>query len=651
MTDEHNASFEKVLSVSVINVIEDIDEDGIEDQFDSDDDGDGIPDESDPDRDGDGLSNAEEIANGSNPLDPNSVNYPANSISSVDGLKIVENSAIGSLVGQLLAIDPDDGATHQYQLVDNNSYPANQLFSLSEEGYLRTETIFNYEANSSSYEIRVKASDEYNASSVHTLTVELVDDIMISPYSLDINPMLWLDATDSSLMDTGFELADNIPSNGEEVGFWKDKSGKGYDAIGINHLNYDGRLPVYRSSGFTDQNLPYLHFTNDCMIIEGSEESFDSWNELSVFAVLKTSLTSWDVNFGKIINNFENSWSFYSNRPDLTPPQFAFKVGGTTANDTLNLHTEILNDFGILQLKLGGGKGVYFNGEQLGSFTDSGSITALEDTPVTIGSDAKFLPTLSANLKLGEFLIFNKLLTESNRHKLEGYLGHKWDFIHEFPATHPHYNIFPVDQSFVMAENMSVGSSLGTLSSTLANYDSSLDYSLAESNSTNDNQYFTLSSTGILKNAQLFDYESNQSEYTIGFVAKNGDGAMVSTINQTVYLINEVEDFDEDGIEDAYDPDDDDDGFSDISEIAYGSNPKDDQSVANASPTDISSPVSLSINENAPIGAEVGRLIVSDDDTNDSYRFDVLHPYPEDLNPAIWYDPTDNTKITFPLVP
>ena len=81
VTDEHNASFEKVLSISVINVMEDIDGDGIEDQFDSDDDGDGIPDESDPDRDGDGLSNAEEIANGSNPLDPNSVNYPASSIS------------------------------------------------------------------------------------------------------------------------------------------------------------------------------------------------------------------------------------------------------------------------------------------------------------------------------------------------------------------------------------------------------------------------------------------------------------------------------------------------------------------------------------------------------------------------------------------
>ena len=219
-------------------------------------------------------------------------------------------------------------------------------------------------------------------------------------------------------------------------------------------------------------------------------------------------------------------------------------------------------------------------------------------------------------------------------------------FIHEFPATHPHHKIFPTDQSFVMAENMSVGSSLGTLSSTIANYDSNLDYFLAESNSTNDNQYFTLSSTGILQNAQLFDYESNQSEYTIGFVAKNSDGAVVSTFNQTVYLINEVEDFDEDGIEDAYDPDDDDDGFSDIAEIAYGSNPKDDQSVANASPTDISSPVSLSINENAPVGAEVGKLIVSDDDTNDSYRFDVLYPYPEGLSPAIWYDPTDSTKVT-----
>ena len=40
-----------------------------------------------------------------------------------------------------------------------------------------------------------------------------------------------------------------------------------------------------------------------------------------------------------------------------------------------------------------------------------------------------------------------------------------------------------------------------------------------------------------------------------------------------ISVLNVVEDFDLDGIEDAYDPDDDNDGFSDLDRVAYGSIP------------------------------------------------------------------------------
>ena len=49
-------------------------------------------------------------------------------------------------------------------------------------------------------------------------------------------------------------------------------------------------------------------------------------------------------------------------------------------------------------------------------------------------------------------------------------------------------------------------------------------------------------------------------------------------------MSNVIEDFDPDGTEDHYDTDDDNDGFSDAEEIAYGSNPRDTNSVANAAP-------------------------------------------------------------------
>ena len=49
-------------------------------------------------------------------------------------------------------------------------------------------------------------------------------------------------------------------------------------------------------------------------------------------------------------------------------------------------------------------------------------------------------------------------------------------------------------------------------------------------------------------------------------------------------LLNIIEDFDGDSLEDFYDLDDDNDGFPDHYEMGYGSNPKDANSTANLPP-------------------------------------------------------------------
>jgi hypothetical protein len=94
----------------------------------------------------------------------------------------------------------------------------------------------------------------------------------------------------------------------------------------------------------------------------------------------------------------------------------------------------------------------------------------------------------------------------------------------------------------------------------------------------------------------------------------------------TVQVVNVVEDFDGDGIEDAYDPDNDNDGFSNAEEIAYGSNPWDAKSIANASPTDLTLSNHV-ILENQPAGTIVGQLIGSDPDANTTLDYSrVLGP-------------------------
>ena len=83
---------------------------------------------------------------------------------------------------------------------------------------------------------------------------------------------------------------------------------------------------------------------------------------------------------------------------------------------------------------------------------------------------------------------------------------------------------------------------------------------------------------------------------------------------------------DGDEIEDYYDPDDDNDGFSDIAEIAYGSDPLDPNSLPNRAPTQISLS-SDRMEENMPIGTMVGQLRTIDfDDPNGSgvYQYSFL---------------------------
>ena len=101
-----------------------------------------------------------------------------------------------------------------------------------------------------------------------------------------------------------------------------------------------------------------------------------------------------------------------------------------------------------------------------------------------------------------------------------------------------------------------------------------------------------------------FDYETNATQYAIRARALDEANASVEG-NFTVSLLNVVEDLDGDGVEDFYDSDDDGDGYSDAEEVAYGSDPRDAASVANAQPVGLSAVGGLQIMENQSVGTLV----------------------------------------------
>ena len=92
-TDQLGASFDKNFTITVTNVVEDLDGDGTEDHYDD-------------DIDGDGLTNAEELLYNSDPWDASSSNRPPSDINT-SNLTIAENSAIGTVIGEFNSSDPD----------------------------------------------------------------------------------------------------------------------------------------------------------------------------------------------------------------------------------------------------------------------------------------------------------------------------------------------------------------------------------------------------------------------------------------------------------------------------------------------------------------------------------------------------------------
>jgi hypothetical protein len=173
-------------------------------------------------------------------------------------------------------------------------------------------------------------------------------------------------------------------------------------------------------------------------------------------------------------------------------------------------------------------------------------------------------------------------------------------------------------------ENRPVGSTIGTFTAIDPDANNTLTYSFIDNNNTSpQNNLFALESNGTLKTSSSFDYESNNT-YSIRVQVKDDHNATTEG-NFSILINNIIEDFDGDGTEDAYDSDDDNDGFSDHSEIAYGSNPRDANSTANASPTDLNTSSPLQIAENQTIGSIVGQLTATDPDANSTLTFGLVN--------------------------
>jgi len=157
VTDEHNLSIERTFSIPLLNIVEDLDSDGIEDFYDKDDDNDGFPDNY-------------EIGYGSNPRDANSTANLAPALLDLNGSVVEWNATAGTVVGQFAVNDPDVNASLSLRFVDTNDTD-HDLFMIDANYSLFTMQPIPYERALPALLINVKLSDEWNASIEKTFEI------------------------------------------------------------------------------------------------------------------------------------------------------------------------------------------------------------------------------------------------------------------------------------------------------------------------------------------------------------------------------------------------------------------------------------------------------------------------------------------------
>ena len=173
---------------------------------------------------------------------------------------------------------------------------------------------------------------------------------------------------------------------------------------------------------------------------------------------------------------------------------------------------------------------------------------------------------------------------------------------------------FRVD-STKFIENLPPNTTVSTVTAFTFGNGTSLNYSFSNGEGSDDNHLFSIDeSTGHITNLFPLDYESNKSSYSVRIEAKNENNSIIQKIIP-FQLIDIFEDLDGDGVEDHNDADQDGDGFTNAIEIAYGSNPRDINSVANAPPSSLTL-TSTTFQENMPVGTVIGNLNATDPDSD-----------------------------------
>ena len=361
------------------------------------------------------------------------------------------------------------------------------------------------------------------------------------------------------------------------------------------------------------------------------------YNDNGPLTVPSTGIVTEGVNFAYPGDGWRTTGSAASDDDDLIevyfgpgqPTTYAITVGASN-NDGSGMSA--VNSFdpatGLYDYVLTNDLNASFNSNLLTLQSETRSLGIIYEEGADANNGADGLPRTGVTFTPQFFPSFGHEFNGSlDRFRIYDRFLNPYEIINFYNSEKP--NTFPNDLNFTtpltVAENQPVGTAVGEFNATDPDANATLTYYLVSGAGDGNNSLFTLETNGTLKTATTFDYESNASTYTIRVEARDEQNATVEG-NFTVVLSNVVEDFDNDGMEDHIDPDDDNDGYTDAEEIAFGSNPRDSNSVANSAPTNLVADQNpLRVEEDKESGWLVGQFSAVDAE-GDRLVFSLLDP-------------------------
>ena len=514
----------------------------------------------------------------------------------------------GELVGSLIPTDPnhDPGDTYQISILEGNGSTDRNKFSLSGLNLLTTASL-----PIGTYFINLRLSDDENASLDKNFTIQAIHD----PNKDDDNDGL------TYAQEQALGTSDNN----------NDSDGDGFsDLVESNYGSNPADANSTANAAPTDLNnsAPLSCFENQPIgtFIGDFNATDPDTNATLTFSISgpNSPLFSIDQNgmlFTNVIFDFENNASNYNLLVRVTDQHSAFlEVSRNIVLKNSNESPESITPSNT---------SFYENqpiGTLIGDFNTTDPDANSSFTYSISGSNA-----LLFNIDPNGSLFTNAIFDFENNASLYSLL---------IRATDEHNASLEISQDIVLKnsneppstlalsnttffENPNIGIFVGSITATDPDANTTLSYSFSDGNGSHSNPLFTIDSNGSLKTAQPFDFETNNSTYSVNIRVSDEQNA---SINQTFTLTlqNTIEDLDNDGTEDYYDLDDDGDGFSDADEIANNSDPRDALSTLNQPPSSIDLNGS-SIAENMPAGSIIGQFSALDPDANSSLSFYLIH--------------------------